>query len=88
MALTKETKQNLIKTYARDKNDTGSCEVQIAIISARILELTEHLKANKNDEHSRRGLSKLVSRRKKLLNYLAKRDLEGSRALKAKLGIR
>lgn len=83
-----EKKQAIIKEFAKKEGDTGSCEVQIAIISARILELTEHLKANKNDEHSRRGLSKLVSRRKKLLNYLAKRDLEGSRALKAKLGIR
>ncbi len=83
-----EKKQAIIQEFARKEGDTGSCEVQIAIISARIAELTEHLKANKNDEHSRRGLSKLVSRRKKLLNYMAKRDLEGSRALKAKLGIR
>lgn len=83
-----EKKQAIIQEFARKEGDTGSCEVQIAIISARIAELTEHLKANKNDEHTRRGLSKLVSRRKKLLNYMAKRDLEGSRALKAKLGIR
>lgn len=83
-----EKKQAIIKEFAKKEGDTGSCEVQIAIISARILELTEHLKANKNDEHTRRGLSKLVSRRKKLLNYMAKKDLEGSRALKAKLGIR
>ena len=83
-----EKKQAIIKEYARKEGDTGSCEVQIAIISARINELTEHLKSNKNDEHTRRGLNKLVSRRKKLLNYLSKTDLESARALKAKLGIR
>ena len=88
MALTKEVKQNLIKTYARDKNDTGSCEVQIAILSARILELTEHLKKNPNDNHSRRGLLKLVNHRKNLLRYMERTNLEGYRALKSKLNIR
>lgn len=83
-----EKKQAIIKEYAKSEADTGSCEVQIAILTARIKELTEHLKANKNDEHTRRGLNKLVSRRKKLLNYLSKTNLEGARELKAKLGIR
>ena len=68
----KEKKQAIINEFARKEGDTGSCEVQIAILSARIAELTEHLKANKNDEHSRRGLSKLVSQRKKLLKYFEK----------------
>ena len=71
----KEKKQAIINEFARKEGDTGSCEVQIAILSARIAELTEHLKANKNDEHSRRGLSKLVSQRKKLLKYFEKTNL-------------
>ncbi len=86
--ISKEKKQGIIKEYARQEGDTGSCEVQIAVLSARIAELTEHLKVNKNDEHSRRGLIKLVSRRKKLIKYMERVDLEGARALKAKLGIR
>ncbi len=84
----KEKKQAVINEFARKEGDTGSCEVQIAILSARIAELTEHLKANKNDEHSRRGLSRLVGQRKKLLKYFEKTDLEAARALKVKLGIR
>jgi len=86
--ISKEKKQEVIKAYARREGDTGSCEVQIAILSARIAELTEHLKANNNDEHSRRGLAKLVSQRKRLLKYFESTNLEGARALKAKLGIR
>ena len=86
--ISKEKKQGIIKEYARTEGDTGSCEVQIAVLSARIAELTEHLKVNKNDEHSRRGLIRLVSRRKKLIKYMERVDLEGARALKAKLGIR
>ena len=84
----KEKKQAIITEFARKEGDTGSCEVQIAILSARISELTEHLKKNNNDEHSRRGLSKLVSQRKKLLKYYEATNLEAARALKVKLGIR
>ena len=84
----KEKKQAIITEFARKEGDTGSCEVQIAILSARISELTEHLKKNNNDEHSRRGLSKLVSQRKKLLKYYESTNLEAARALKVKLGIR
>ena len=86
--IAKDKKTAIIKEYATKEGDTGSCEVQIAVLSARIAELTEHLKVNRNDEHSRRGLIRLVSRRKKLIKYMERVDLEGARALKAKLGIR
>ena len=86
--ISKEKKSAIIAEYARKEGDTGSCEVQIAVLTQRIKELTEHMKANKNDLHSRRGLIQMVSKRKKLLKYLEKTDLEGYRALKAKLGIR
>lgn len=86
--LNKDKKQELIKTYQRAEGDTGSCEVQIAILTERIKELTQHLQQNKKDNHSRRGLIKMVSKRKKLLKYYASVDLEGCRALKQKLGIR
>ena len=86
--ISKEKKQEVIKKYATKEGDTGSCEVQIAVLTARISELTEHLKVNKNDEHSRRGLIRLVSRRKKLIKYMERVNLEGARELKAKLGIR
>jgi small subunit ribosomal protein S15 len=86
--ISKEKKQEVIKTYATKEGDTGSCEVQIAILSARISELTEHLKKNPNDNHSRRGLLKLVNHRKSLLNYMERTNLEGYRALKSKLNIR
>ncbi len=86
--ISKEKKQTVIKEYARKDGDTGSAEVQIAILTARINELTQHLINNKNDNHSRRGLVKMVGNRKKLLNYLEKTDLEKYRALKAKLNIR
>ena len=88
MALTKETKQNLIKTYARDKNDTGSCEVQIAILTEEIRELTEHLKVHTHDHHSRRGLLKKVGQRRNMLNYLAKKDVQRYRDIVSKLGLR
>ena len=84
----KETKQAVIKQYARKEGDTGSSEVQIAILTARILELTEHIKKNPNDLHSRRGLTQLVSNRKKHLKYLEKTDLTKYRELKAQLKIR
>lgn len=82
------TKAEIIAQYGRHEGDTGSPEVQIAILTRRINDLTEHLKANKNDHHSRRGLLKMVGRRKNLLNYLMKNDIERYRAIIAKLGIR
>ena len=86
--ISKEKKQAIITEYAKKDGDTGSCEVQITILTERIKELTAHLKVNKKDYHSRRGLIQMVSKRKKLLKYLESKDLEGYRALKAKLGIR
>ncbi len=86
--ISKDKKQALIKEYARKEGDTGSCEVQIAILTERIKELTEHLKVNKNDKHSRRGLIQMVSNRKKLLKYLERTDLTTYRQLKDKLQIR
>ena len=86
--IAKEKKQAIIAEYGRTPNDTGSPEVQIAILSARIAELTEHLKTNQKDHHSRRGLLKMVGQRRGLLDYLKKTDLEGYRALIEKLGIR
>ena len=86
--MTNEQKQAIIAEYATKEGDTGSCEVQIAILSARISELTEHLKKNPNDNHSRRGLLKLVNHRKSLLKYMERTNLEGYRALKSKLNIR
>ena len=84
----KEKKQEVIKNFQESSNDTGSCAVQVAILTARINELTEHLKANPNDNHSRRGLIQMVNNRKSLLKYYEKKDLEACRALKKKLGIR
>ncbi len=84
----KEKKQGIIKEFARKEGDTGSSEVQIAVLTERIRELTEHLKVNKNDQHSRTGLIKLVGKRKKLLKYLEKKNLISYRELKAKLNIR
>ena len=86
--ITKEKKQKIISTYARKEGDTGSPEVQIAILTERIRELTEHLKENPKDNHSRRGLFMMVGRRRGLLDYLAKKDLEGYRELIKKLNIR
>ena len=86
--LTKEKKQEIIKEYATCEGDTGSPEVQIALLSYRIASLTEHLKANKNDFHSRRGLQKMIGRRRNLLNYLQNNDIERYRAIVAKLGLR
>ena len=84
----KAKKNEIISTYKRSENDTGSPEVQIALLTERINHLTEHLKANKQDNHSRRGLLQLVGKRKGLLEYLKKTNLEGYRELIAKLGIR
>ena len=84
----KEKKQSIIEQYARTEGDTGSPEVQVAILTARILELTEHLKANPKDHHSRRGLLKMVGQRRSLLSYLKKKDITRYRALSERLGLR
>lgn len=86
--VTKERKQELINKYGRTPNDTGSPEVQIALLTERINELTEHLKTNKNDHHSRRGLLKMVGQRRGLLAYLKKVDIERYRAIVEGLGLR
>ena len=86
--IAKEKKQDIIKEYARCEGDTGSPEVQIAILTARIQELTEHLKVNHKDHHSRRGLLKMVGKRRGLLAYLKKIDIERYRSLIERLGIR
>ena len=84
----KDEKTAVIEANRTHPTDTGSPEVQIAILTARIQELTEHLKIHKHDNHSRRGLLKMVGKRRNLLDYLAKKDIERYRALIAKLGIR
>lgn len=81
-------KKAIIKEFGKNENDTGSVEVQVALLTERIKNLTAHLKNNKQDKHSTRGLNKMVSTRKKLLDYLTEQDIEKARALKAKLGIR
>ena len=81
-------KQEIIEKFGRTPNDTGSPEVQIALLTARITMLTDHLKMHKKDHHSRRGLLKMVGQRRGLLNYLKKNDIEGYRTLIARLGIR
>lgn len=86
--ITKEKKEAIIKEHQRFEGDTGSVEVQVAIITARINELTEHLQEHKKDHHSRRGLLKLVGQRRGLLEYFKKNNLEGYRSLIAKLGLR
>ena len=86
--IAKEKKQEIIKEYARCEGDTGSPEVQVAILTARIQELTEHLKVNHKDHHSRRGLLKMVGKRRGLLAYLKKLDIERYRSLIERLGIR
>ena len=88
MALTKEMKQEIIKKYARTEGDTGSPEVQIAILTAEINELTEHLKEHKHDHHSRRGLLKKVGQRRSLQRYLLDTDVTRYRELIASLGLR
>ncbi|MBQ7376746.1 MAG: 30S ribosomal protein S15 [Clostridia bacterium] len=86
--LNKEIKQQIIEANKINDTDTGSPEVQVAILTFRINELTEHLKANPKDFHSQRGLSRMVGHRKNLLNYLAKKDIERYRAIVKKLGLR
>lgn len=86
--ITKEKKDAIIKEYATSANDTGSPEVQVAILTARIQELTEHLKENPKDHHSRRGLLKMVGQRKGMLAYLKNKDINRYRALIERLGLR
>ncbi len=88
MALNKDVKANIVKKYAQSKNDTGSVEVQVAILTEEINALTEHLKEHDKDFHSRRGLLKKVGRRRSLLNYLAKKDITRYREIIKKLGLR
>jgi small subunit ribosomal protein S15 len=86
--ITKEAKQQVIAGNQRHQNDVGSTEVQVAVLTARIRQLTDHLKQNKHDNHSRRGLLMAVGRRKRLLGYLQRKDYVGYQALIAKLGLR
>ena len=88
MALTKEAKQDLITKHGKSDQDTGSTQVQVAMLTRRIEELTEHLRTHPKDHYSRRGLLKLVGRRRRFLNYLQRKDLEGYRALIKELGLR
>jgi small subunit ribosomal protein S15 len=88
MPLPKDVKTSIIAEYARGEGDTGSAEVQVALLTQRIRDLTEHLKMHKSDHHTRRGLLKLVGQRRRMLNYLKKVDIERYRAVIAQLGIR
>ena len=88
MALTKEAKQEATKRFGKSENDTGSPEVQIAMLTERINGLTEHLRTHQKDHYSRRGLLKLVGRRRRFLTYMQKHDVEGYRALIKELGLR
>ena len=86
--ISKEKKTAIIKEFARSEGDTGSPEVQVAVLTARIQELTEHLKENPKDHHSRRGLLKMVGQRRGLLGYLKEKDIERYRVLIERLGLR
>jgi small subunit ribosomal protein S15 len=88
MPLPKDVKSTIIADYARGDGDTGSTEVQVALLTQRIRDLTEHLKTHTKDHHTRRGLLKLVGQRRRLLNYLKKTDIQRYRDVVAKLGIR
>jgi small subunit ribosomal protein S15 len=88
LTLTKEAKQDIVEKHGENKTDTGSTKVQVALLTQRINDLTEHLRAHPKDHYSRRGLLKLVGRRRRFLTYLQKRDLEGYRALIKELGLR
>jgi small subunit ribosomal protein S15 len=88
MTLTVDQKQEIVSKHGKDPNDTGSAEVQVALLTARVNELTEHLRTHKKDHHSRRGLLMLVGKRRRLLNYLQRTDLDRSRALIKELGLR
>jgi small subunit ribosomal protein S15 len=88
MTLTQERKAELTKQFGKDERDTGNTRVQIALLSERIAELTEHLRTHRKDHHSRRGLLMLVGRRRRLLNYMQRSDLDGYRELIKELGLR
>ncbi len=88
MAITAEQKKTIVKEYARGANDTGSPEVQVALLTNRILDLTEHFGAHNHDHHSRQGLVRMVNSRRKLLDYLKSKDLERYRSLISRLGLR
>ncbi len=88
MSLSTETKSTIVKDYARGETDTGSPEVQVALLSARITELTEHFGTHKKDHHSRQGLLRMVNKRRKLLDYLKAKDQDRYRELITRLGIR
>jgi small subunit ribosomal protein S15 len=88
MTLTQEDKLEVVERFGKDATDTGATEVQIALLTRRINELTEHLRTHKHDHHSRRGLLMLVGRRRRFLNYLQKKDLERYRSLIRELGLR
>lgn len=88
MSITAEQKQEIIKKYARTEGDTGSAEVQVALLTARITNLSDHFKNNNHDHHSRQGLLKMVSGRRKMLDYLKKTDITRYRDLIADLGLR
>lgn len=88
LSLAKEAKQEIVKKFGRSEQDTGSAQVQIAMLTERINQLTEHLRTHQQDHHSRRGLLKMVGRRRRFLNYLEKNDLEAYRALIKDLGLR
>jgi len=88
MSLTKEAKHEIVQKHGSNQADTGSTKVQVALLTQRINQLTEHLRTHPKDHYSRRGLLKLVGRRRRFLNYLQKHDLEGYRALIKELGLR
>ena len=88
MALSKEQVQEIVKEYGKNEHDTGSVEVQVALLTKEILNLTSHLKVHKKDHHSRRGLLKMVGHRRNLLAYLQKNDIERYRSIVARLGLR
>ena len=88
MSLNKETKESILSDFRTHESDTGSPQVQVALLTRRINELTEHFKTHKKDNHSRRGLLKMVSQRRSLLDYLKRRDIERYHEVVAKLGLR
>jgi small subunit ribosomal protein S15 len=88
MSLTKETKEKILSEYKTHEGDTGSPEVQVALLTQRINDLTEHFKTHKKDNHSRRGLLKMVSQRRRLLDYLKRKDIERYHSIVGRLGLR
>jgi small subunit ribosomal protein S15 len=88
MTLTAEDKREIVERFGKDEADTGATEVQVALLTRRINDLTQHLRTHRHDHHSRRGLLMLVGRRRRFLNYMQRKDLEGYRALIRELGLR